>query len=158
MIVLGSEEKVYLIDFADNPKLNLKIKRISKIPNSKLIEDITAPISLAKEEVLDYFEGKLKKFTTPIHIFGTQFQQSVCEELVKIPYGETRSYEEQAISIGKSLAYRAVANANSANQIAIIIPCHRVIRNNGSLGGYGGGVERKKWLIDFERNNMYGKI
>ena len=72
---------------------------------------------------------------------------------MKIPYGTTRSYKEQAGIIGKESAFRAVANANGSNQLAIIIPCHRIINSNGSLGGYGGGLHRKKWLLDFEMNN-----
>ena len=85
---------------------------------------------------------------------GSSFQQTVWKELIKIPYGETRSYAMQSITIGNPKATRAVANANGANQLAIIIPCHRIIRNNGELGGYGGGVHRKKWLIDHEKGNI----
>jgi O-6-methylguanine DNA methyltransferase len=70
-----------------------------------------------------------------------------------IPYAQTRSYLEQAVAIGKQTAYRAVANANGANQIAIVIPCHRIINNNGDLGGYGGGLIRKKWLIEHEKRS-----
>ena len=72
-----------------------------------------------------------------------------------IPYGQTRSYSDQAKAIRKQKAYRAVANANGANKLAIIIPCHRIINSNGDLGGYGGGVNRKKWLIDFEKKNHF---
>ena len=72
---------------------------------------------------------------------------------MKIPYGTTRSYKEQAAIIGKASAFRSVANANGSNQLAIIIPCHRIINSDGNLGGYGGGLHRKKWLLDFELKN-----
>ena len=82
---------------------------------------------------------------------GSPFQKIVWEELMRITFGETRSYGDQAAAMGKPTAYRAVANANGANQLAIIIPCHRIINTNGELGGYGGGISRKKWLINHEK-------
>lgn len=82
---------------------------------------------------------------------GSPFQKLVWEELISIPYGQTRTYAEQAAAIGKYKAYRAVANANGANQIAIVIPCHRIINSNGDIGGYGGGITRKQWLINHEK-------
>jgi O-6-methylguanine DNA methyltransferase len=81
---------------------------------------------------------------------GSPFQKLVWNELLNIPYGETRSYLEEANAIGKPTSYRAVANANGANKLAIIIPCHRIINNNGEIGGYGGGIARKKWLLEHE--------
>ena len=84
-------------------------------------------------------------------MFGSPFQRQVWQVLCGIPYGETRSYAEEAISMGKPSAYRAVANANGANQLAIIIPCHRVIASDGTLGGYGGGIAVKQWLLEHEK-------
>lgn len=91
----------------------------------------------------------MKDFTTTICLLGSSFQKHVWAELVKIPPGETRSYSEIAKAMGRPTAFRAVAQANGANQFAIIIPCHRVI--NGELGDYGGGLSRKKWLINHEK-------
>ena len=85
---------------------------------------------------------------------GTDFQKSVWKILQTIPYGEKWSYQQQAIKLNKPKAIRAVANSNGHNRIAIIIPCHRVIGKDGHLTGYGGGLERKKWLLDFERDNI----
>ena len=85
---------------------------------------------------------------------GSEFQQSVWNELLKIPYGETVSYEEIARNIGKPKAQRAVGRANGDNRLAIVIPCHRVIRSDGNLSGYGGGVRRKEWLLQLERTNV----
>ena len=111
------------------------------------------PINSVKQEIELYFAGKLKNFKTPIRISGTDFQKKAWEALMKIPYGTTRSYKEQASIIGKASAFRAVANANGSNQFAIIIPCHRIINNDGNLGGYGGGLHRKKWMLGFELKN-----
>jgi len=102
-------------------------------------------------ELNQYFEDKLQSFQTPLTFLGTPFQKQVWEELLKIPAGETRSYSEIAIAIGRPSAFRAVAQANGANQLALIVPCHRVINADGQLGGYGGGLTRKKWLLDHER-------
>jgi len=88
-----------------------------------------------------------------LHTPGTDFQKSVWKILQEIPYGETRSYKQQAIALGNPKAIRAVASANGHNRISIIIPCHRVIGSDGSLTGYGGGLHRKKWLLDFEKAN-----
>ncbi len=92
----------------------------------------------------------------PLFTTGTPFQKSVWTALQEIPYGETRSYQEQANALGNARAIRAVAQANGKNKIAIIIPCHRVIGSNGKLTGYGGGLWRKKWLIDHEVNTLSG--
>ncbi len=110
----------------------------------------TTPLLLFEKELKLYFSAKLTTFTTPIHLHGTDFQKKAWYELSKIPYGQTISYAEQASALGNNKAYRAVARANNTNQLAIIIPCHRVINNNGKLGGYTGGLHRKQWLIQHE--------
>ncbi|GAA0714764.1 methylated-DNA--[protein]-cysteine S-methyltransferase [Paraclostridium ghonii] len=98
----------------------------------------------------EYFKGDRKEFDLNIRINGTDFQNKVYKELVKVPYGQTISYKELAIRIGNQNASRAVGNANNKNQIWIVIPCHRVIGSNNSLVGYAGGIEKKKWLINHE--------
>ncbi len=102
-------------------------------------------------QIDEYFKGKRKKFNLNLKPEGTDFQMSVWKQLEKIPYGKTASYQDVAIAIKNKKAVRAVGLANSKNPISIIIPCHRVIGKNGSLTGYGGGLDRKKWLLDFER-------
>ena len=104
-------------------------------------------------ELGEYFERKRTAFTVPIAPEGTTFQQRVWSELQTIPYGETRSYLELAQAIGKPSAMRAVGAANGRNPISIIVPCHRVIGSNGTLVGYGGGLERKQFLLDLEQAN-----
>lgn len=90
-------------------------------------------------------------FKTPIRYIGSDFQENVWEELRRIPIGETISYKGLAEKLGRSTASRAVARANGANQLSLIVPCHRVINTNGALGGYGGGLARKEWLIKHEK-------
>lgn len=105
----------------------------------------------AAEELAAYFEGGRRQFDVPLEPHGTPFQRQVWEALRRIPYGETRSYGEQAASIGRARAVRAVAQANGANPIAVIVPCHRVIGADGSMTGYGAGVWRKERLLAIER-------
>ncbi|MER7173156.1 methylated-DNA--[protein]-cysteine S-methyltransferase [Streptomyces mesophilus] len=103
------------------------------------------------EQLTAYFAGDRTDFDLPLHLDGTEFQRTVWAELLKIPYGETRSYGELAEALGNPAASRAVGLANGKNPIGIIVPCHRVVGANGSLTGYGGGIERKRQLLDFER-------
>lgn len=104
------------------------------------------------DELAAYFAGRLRRFDTPLDPVGTPFQQSVWQALLSIPYGQTRSYGEQAAQIGRPTATRAVAAANGQNKISIIVPCHRVIGSDGRLTGYGGGLPRKQWLLALERS------
>ncbi len=100
----------------------------------------------------EYFKGKRMTFDLPLIISGTDFQKKVWNELKKIPFGKTASYKEIALKAGNIKAVRAIGNANNKNKIAVIIPCHRVIGSDGKLSGYAGGVKRKKWLLEHERN------
>lgn len=104
-----------------------------------------------KHQLMQYFKGKQKEFSIQLHIQGTPFQQAVYKELLKIPYGKTISYKDLAMKINKPTAYRAVGNANNKNPIAIIIPCHRVIKNNGDQGGYASGTSMKEKLLTLEQ-------
>jgi AraC family transcriptional regulator of adaptative response/methylated-DNA-[protein]-cysteine methyltransferase len=140
MIAMADEKALYLLEFLDRRGLERRIERLCASTKAVIIPGSTDPILSIEREISSYFAGNLKEFQTPMHFIGSDFQKSVWQELVKIPYGETRSYTDQARAIGKESACRAVANANGANQIAIIIPCHRIINNNGDLGGYGGGL------------------
>ena len=102
-------------------------------------------------QMKEYFLGQRKQFDLPLHLVGTPFQVRVWDALLQIPYGETRTYEQQSKALGDEKAIRAVASANGKNGIAIIVPCHRVIGKDGSLTGYGGGLPRKKMLLELER-------
>ncbi|EMF53732.1 MULTISPECIES: methylated-DNA--[protein]-cysteine S-methyltransferase [Streptomyces] len=105
----------------------------------------------AEEQLKAYFAGELREFTLELRLHGTPFQRLVWERLVAIPYGETRAYGDLADDLGNPKASRAVGLANGRNPVSIIVPCHRVVGSDGSLTGYGGGVERKRRLLDFER-------
>jgi methylated-DNA-[protein]-cysteine S-methyltransferase len=108
----------------------------------------------AVEQLDDYFKGELTTFDLDLEMVGTEFQRRVWQALLTIPYGETRSYGQIAQQIGSTGASRAVGLANGHNPISIIVPCHRVIGVNGSLTGYGGGLERKRHLLDMEKNRI----
>jgi methylated-DNA-[protein]-cysteine S-methyltransferase len=110
-----------------------------------------ATLRTAREQLHSYFAGELQDFTVPLAQQGTPFQQRVWAALRKIPYGTTISYAELAQRVGQPGAARAVGSANGRNSIGIIIPCHRVIAADGTLGGYGGGLDRKRWLLDHEQ-------
>ncbi|KAA9038439.1 methylated-DNA--[protein]-cysteine S-methyltransferase [Ginsengibacter hankyongi] len=104
----------------------------------------------------EYFSGKRKIFSLPVKQDGTIFQQKVWNELIKIPFGKTISYLQLARQLGDAKSIRAAASANGRNKLNIIVPCHRVIGSNGTLVGYGGGLPRKKWLLDHENKYAHG--
>ena len=106
---------------------------------------------MLKKELDSYFTGELRHFSVPLVYPGSPFQVRVWNELLRIPYGETCSYEELARRVGSSSGQRAVGHANGLNRIAIVIPCHRVVNKDGKLGGYGGGLWRKQYLLDLEK-------
>ncbi|MDR6976395.1 methylated-DNA-[protein]-cysteine S-methyltransferase [Streptomyces sp. 3330] len=108
------------------------------------------PFGDAEEQLQAYFAGELREFSLELRLHGTPFQRSVWDGLRKIPYGETRTYGELAEALGNPTASRAVGLANGRNPIGIIVPCHRVIGAGGGLTGYGGGLDRKRRLLDFE--------
>ena len=110
-------------------------------------DDDRAPFPLVRRELDAYFGGRLRVFKTPIALHGTDFQKAVWQALLRIPYGETRSYGQQAAMIGRPRATRAVGAANGRNPISIIVPCHRVLGSDGTLTGYGGGMDNKRLLL-----------
>ena len=155
MLAISDEHALYLLEFVDRKGLEREIERLKIRTKATIVPGKTLPISSIEKELQAYFSGTLKRFTTPVHLLGSHFQQAVWNELRQIPYGETRSYSKQAQALNKPSAFRAVANANGANQLALIIPCHRIINADGSLGGYGGGIVRKQWLIEHEQKNNH---
>ena len=152
MLAIADENSVYLLEFTARKGLEKEIQRLRARTKSTIITGRTKPIDTIESELKQYYAGNLKEFRTPVHLFGSPFQKEVWHELQKIPHGETRSYSELAIGMKRPSSQRAVANANGANQLAVIIPCHRVIRANGELGGYGGGIQNKEWLLAHEKS------
>jgi AraC family transcriptional regulator of adaptative response/methylated-DNA-[protein]-cysteine methyltransferase len=129
------------------------MKRIKNISKAELIPGKNRFFKPLNDQLKEYFEGKRKIFTIPLELIGTPFQKKVWTALKTIPYGSTRSYLEIAKQIGNPNAIRATATANGDNKIAILIPCHRVIGQDGKLKGYGGGLWRKQYLIKLESKN-----
>lgn len=151
MLAIANDHALYLLEFANRRDIESKIEKFKITAQATITPGRTQPIDSIEQELNAYFAKSLKKFKTPVHLLGSPFQQQVWRTLMTIPYGQTISYSQQADMLNKPSAHRAVANANGANQLAIIIPCHRVIRTNGNLGGYGAGIAHKQWLIDHEK-------
>jgi AraC family transcriptional regulator of adaptative response/methylated-DNA-[protein]-cysteine methyltransferase len=154
MLAIADEEALYLLEFIDCRGLEREVERLRKKTKRAIIPGITEPILIIEKELAEYFDGMRQEFQTPLFFLGSLFQKRVWEALGKIPCGQTRSYLDIATLIGKPTAFRAVANANGANQLAVVVPCHRVINTNGEFGGYGGGLARKKWLINLEQQGI----
>jgi AraC family transcriptional regulator of adaptative response/methylated-DNA-[protein]-cysteine methyltransferase len=150
MFVCSTEKGICLLEFADRKMLETEFKDIQRLLNATIIMGENEHIKQTKKELKEYFDGKRTTFEVALDAPGTAFQQLAWNALLKVPCGETRSYQGQAIALEKPKAVRAVANANGCNRIAIIIPCHRIIGKDGQLRGYGGGLERKRWLLDHE--------
>lgn len=137
----------YLISSTDG----ISITSLDFIDSSTIIDNSNHPLLLELETQLnEYFNGKRHNFTLPLDPQGTPFQKEVWKTLQTIPYGETISYAQEAKRFGNPKAVRAVANANGKNSIAILIPCHRVIASDGTIGGYSGGIEKKEFLLKLE--------
>jgi AraC family transcriptional regulator of adaptative response/methylated-DNA-[protein]-cysteine methyltransferase len=151
-IILGANKNgLCLTEFTDRRMLEFQFKMLQKRFDAAIVPGTNQYIKQAQKELNEYFVGRLKKFTVKLVYPGTEFQQKVWSELIKIPYGKTIAYADLAQRVGIPGAVRAVGTANGMNRIGIIIPCHRVVNKCGKLGGYGGGVWRKQWLLDLER-------
>ena len=151
MVAIGDEAALYLLEYADRRGLERQIERIRARAKAGVVPGRTGPIAQIERELAAYFDGSSMRFETPLARIGSAFQNAVWDALLAIPPGQTRSYADLARAIGRPKAVRAAARANGANQFAIVIPCHRVINADGALCGYGGGLPRKRWLLDHER-------
>lgn len=152
MVAVADAQALYFLQFADSPTLLLQLKNLQKTLSASISTGHTPPLDQLAKELELYFAGKLHHFSTPLALFGTLFQRTVWNAVIAVPSGETRSYGAIAKTIELPTAFRAVANANKANKIAIIIPCHRIIKTDGSLSGYNGQPHRKEWLLSHEKN------
>lgn len=153
MYVCATERGVCLLEFTDRRMLETEFVDLQKRLDAVILFGRNQHIDQLTIELQEYFEGKRTKFDVALDTPTTPFRQTVWEVLKRIPYGETTTYGLQATSLGKHSAVRAVASANGHNRVAIVIPCHRVIGADGSLTGYAGGLERKRWLLDHERRH-----
>ena len=152
LVAGATAEGVCLLEFTDRRMLETQFATVRRLFSGSIIPGSNRHLNLLERELATYFSGALRNFSVPLVYPGTPFQRRVWEQLLTIPYGETRSYEQLATAIGKPEAVRAVGHANGLNRISILIPCHRVINKDGKLGGYGGGLRRKQYLLELERN------
>lgn len=156
MLAGATDDGVCLLEFADRRMLETQLSRVKRLLGAALVPGTNRHFDLLADELGRYFSGTLRRFEVPLDLRGTQFQRRAWTGLLAIPYAETRSYAAQAALIGAPTAVRAVARANGDNRIAIVVPCHRVVGADGSLTGYGGGLWRKRWLLDLERRAIAG--
>jgi AraC family transcriptional regulator of adaptative response/methylated-DNA-[protein]-cysteine methyltransferase len=154
IIAAASDKGICMFEFADYKRLDLMLRQLSASLDAQLVPGDSPYFSILKEQLEQYFKGERRSFALPLDLVGTEFQKQVWLSLLKIPYGSTTTYSKQAGLIGKPSAVRAVANANGKNKISIILPCHRVIGADGTLTGYGGGLWRKKKLLELEQKNI----
>jgi len=150
MLAGATSEGVCLLEFVDRRMLETQIKRLKQLLNAELLPGTNPHFDLLNIQLKEYFQGTRQEFSVQLVLPGTDFQKQVWALLQKIPYGLTRSYKKQAEMLGKPGAVRAVGKANGDNRISIIIPCHRVIGEDGKLVGYGGGIWRKQYLLELE--------
>lgn len=151
MFVCATESGVCLLEFVDRRMLETEFKDLQRLLRARIIAGENAHTRQAETEIGEYFAGSRRHFDVALDAPGTPFQRAVWQTLQTVPYGATDHYQALAETLGKPAAVRAVAGANGANRIAIIIPCHRIIGKDGALTGYGGGIARKAWLLEHEK-------
>jgi len=146
----ATDDGLCLLEFSDRQMLNTQKSTLEKRLKMSLVSGNHPHLAETEKQLREYFSGQRKTFDLPLIYPGTPFQQKAWDALLQIPYGTTRSYKQQADAVGDVKSVRAVARANGENRLAIIIPCHRIIGADGGAVGYGGGVERKRWLLKHE--------
>ena len=150
LLIASFKDKLCLCDWSSRNRRDHVDRRLQAALQADCREGVSDVLQEAVRQLHEYFNGRRTAFDDPLLAVGTEFQRSVWLELREIPYGETLSYKELARRLGIPDAVRAVANANGANVLSLFIPCHRVIGSNGSLTGYAGGLDAKRWLLNWE--------
>lgn len=151
LVAAATPAALCMLEFADEQAPDRRATELQKVFGCTVVPGSNEHLERLRAEIAQYFAGKLRRFTVKLDYRGTPFQRAVWEQLLRIPYGQTVSYEEIARRVGRPAAQRAVGMANHHNRIAIVVPCHRVVNKSGALGGYGGGLWRKQFLLDLER-------
>lgn len=151
MFVCATEHGVCLLEFTDRCMLETEFRDLQCLLKARILTGENKHTRQTEKEISEYFAGKRQRFGSVLHTPGSEFQRKVWAGLRKIPFGTVTNYQSLATDVEKPNAVRAVAAANGANRVAIVIPCHRVIGKNGAMTGYGGGLARKKWLIEHEK-------
>jgi len=156
-LLLGAlQDGICLLEFTDRARLEIQLNSLQKRLGRILVPGSNKYTDQTREQLRQYFAGERTQFDLPLVYPGTEFEVRVWNALLQIPYGEMRSYEDLATESGSPAAFRAVGRANGMNRIAIIIPCHRVVNKSGKLGGYGGGLWRKQFLLNLECKEAIG--
>jgi AraC family transcriptional regulator of adaptative response/methylated-DNA-[protein]-cysteine methyltransferase len=155
LVACATDTALCMLEFADRRMLELQLRRVQKRMQAVFVPASSSVIEQTSRELNQYFNGDLREFTVPLLTPGSHFQESVWNELCRIPFGQTRSYRDVAAALGLPKSVRAVARANGDNRIVILIPCHRVIGSNGDLTGYGGGLWRKRRLLELESTGKF---
>jgi AraC family transcriptional regulator of adaptative response/methylated-DNA-[protein]-cysteine methyltransferase len=150
MLAIAGDEGLELLEFVDRRALETELRGLQRTWAAGIVPGDHPVLRRAEQQLREYFAGTRRDFDLPLHQRGSAFQTAAWRALCEIPYGETRSYSDMARRVGSPGAVRAIGRVNGQNRIAIVVPCHRVIRSDGSLCGYGGGRWRKQWLLDFE--------
>jgi len=156
MLAGANDEGLCLLEFVDRRMLEEQIRRLAKRLDAVFAPGSNPILKQLERELREYFDGTRRRFDVPLTVPGTEFQRAAWAALQRIPYGETRSYEQQARAMKRPTAVRAVGRANGDNRLAIIIPCHRVVGADGRLTGYGGGLWRKRALLELEQGGQPG--
>jgi AraC family transcriptional regulator of adaptative response/methylated-DNA-[protein]-cysteine methyltransferase len=151
MVAAATDRGICLLEFTDRRMLETQFQRLRKLFDQPFVLGPSPLLDQLERELSDYFSGARHDFSVPLELEGTEFQRKVWRQLRRIPFGRTISYETLAREIGLRNGQRAVGRANGDNRIAIVVPCHRVIRSDGELCGYGVGVWRKQWLLNHEQ-------
>ena len=150
MVAIASDDALWLLEFGDRRGLPGQRRALARLTPTEARPGDNEVLRRVEAELAEYFAGTRQTFDLPLEMAGSAFQREAWHALLGIPYGETRSYAQQAALLGKPDAVRAVARANGENRLAIVVPCHRVVGADGRLTGYGGGLHRKRWLLDHE--------
>ena len=154
MFAASTNIGICLLMFYNRQTIKKNINTLEKMFDAQIIPSYNNYFETLSKELKEYFKNNLQTFTTPLHLKGTPFQMKAWKMLQTIPYAQTISYQEQAKLLNNPKAIRAVANANANNLISILIPCHRVIGKNGTLRGYAGGIDKKKFLLNLEKKTF----
>jgi len=157
MIAVADDAALYLLEFENRLALTGELRSLER-DSGAISPGSNTVLEMLVAQLGNYFAGTSANFQMPMILHGTAFEEAVWEALKRIPPGQTRSYGDIAESLGQPENSRAVGRANGANKISIIVPCHRVIGSDGSLVGYGGGLWRKKWLLDHERQYAWASF
>jgi AraC family transcriptional regulator of adaptative response/methylated-DNA-[protein]-cysteine methyltransferase len=154
LLAAATSQAIVLLEFTERRMLEAQFDTLRRRFKAPIVPGDNPHLAKLKLELAEYFDGKRTRFTVPLNYPGTPFQQKVWDELLRIPYGETRSYEDIARKVGSASAVRAVGQTNGLNRICVVIPCHRVVNKDGKLGGYGGGLWRKQALLTLEQGQQ----